>query len=77
MIVQNGRSFLKFNNFAKNLTVVNDSGERGVKGIQEVVGKTSKESLRQDMLLVTAEDRKSHRNRGKGEGTKAKLAKIV
>ena len=69
--------FLKFNNFAKKLAVVNDSGERGVKGIQEVVGKTSKESLRQDMLLVTAEERKSHQNRGKGEETKAKLAKIV
>ena len=69
--------FLRFNHFAKNLAVVNDSGTRGVKGIQEVVGKTTKESLRQYMLLVTAEERKSHPNRGKSEGTQAKLAKIV
>ena len=59
------------------MAVVNDAGERGVKGIQEVVGKTSIESLRQDMLLTTAEDRKLHPNRGAGMESKAKLAKIM
>ena len=69
--------YLKFSEFVKNMAVVNDAGERGVKGIQEVVGKTSIESLRQDMLLTTAEDRKLHPNRGVGMESKAKLAKIM
>ena len=47
-----------------------------MKGIQEVVGKTTSESLRQDMLVTNAEERKLHANRGKGESTKAKLAKV-
>ena len=68
--------YQKFSEFVKKLAVVNDAGERGVKGIQEVVGKTTKESLRQDMLVTTAEERKLHPNRGKGKVTKAKLAKI-
>ena len=68
--------YQKFVNFASKVAVVNDAGERGVKGIQEVVGKTTKESLRQDMLLTNAEERKLHPNRGKGQGTKAMLAKL-
>ena len=69
--------FQKFLEFVKKLAVVNDAGERGVKGIQEVVGKTTNESLRQDMLVTAAEERKLHPNRGKGKATKEKLAKIV
>ena len=65
----------KFLNIVQNLAVVNDAGERGVKAIQEVVGKTTKEALRQSMLLTTSEDRKKHPNRGKGKGTKEKLSK--
>jgi hypothetical protein len=61
--------FKKLLEFVKKLAVVNDAGERGVKGIQEVVGKTTKESLRQDMLLTTAEERKLHAKReGEREG---------
>ena len=68
--------YQKFAQFVTKLAVVNDAGERGVKGIQEVVGKTTLESLRQDMLVTNAEERKLHANRGKGESTKAKLAKV-
>ena len=68
--------YQKFFDWAKKLAVVNDAGERGVKGIQEVVGKTTKEALRQDMLVSTAEDSKLHPNRGNWKVTKAKLAKM-
>ena len=68
--------YKKFFEFVKKLAVLNDAGESRAKGIQEVVGKTTKESLRQDILVTTAEERKLHPNRGKGKVTKAKLAKI-
>ena len=53
--------------------MVNDAGERGVKAAQEVVKKTTKEHLRQDMILSTAEQRVNHPNRGKSMETKAKM----
>ena len=68
--------YQKFVKFVSRVAVVNDAGERGVKGVQEVVGKTSKESVRQDMLLTNAEERRLHPNRGKGQETKAMLAKL-
>ena len=67
--------YKKFENYVNNLLVVNDAGERGVKAAQEVVHKTTNEPLRQDMIITTAEQRKHHPHRGKGMGTKAKLAK--
>ena len=45
-------------------------------GIQELGDKTSKESVRQDMLLTNAEERRLRPNRGKGQETKAMLAKL-
>jgi hypothetical protein len=58
------------------MAVVNDAGERGVKAIQEVMGRTTLEPLRQDMLVTHSEERKHYPNRVKGHQTKAKLAKI-
>ena len=68
--------YQKFAKFVKKLAVVNDAGERGVKAIQEVVGKTTLEPLRQDMMVTNSEERKLYPNRGKGKQTKAKMAKL-
>ena len=68
--------YQKFSHFVLNVAVVNDGGERGVKGIQEVVSKTKKEDLRQNMLLSNAEERKQYPNKGATNDTKKNLAKI-
>ena len=68
--------FKKFQHFVKHLAVVNDNGERGVKAVQEVIGRTRLEPHRQNLLLSIADERKSHPNRGKGNVTKEKLADI-
>ena len=47
-----------------------------MKAIQEVVGKTTLEPLRQDMMVTNSEERKLYPNRGKGKQTKAKMAKL-
>ena len=60
----------------RKLLVVNDAGERGVKAIQEVVGRTTHEPLRQDMMVTHSEERKLFPHIGKGKQTKRKMAKI-
>ena len=66
----------RFTNFVQKLAVVNDAGERGVKAIQEVVSRTTSESLRQDMMVTHGEERKKFPNKGAGKETKRKLAKL-
>ena len=68
--------YKKFAMFVRKLAVVNDAGERGVKAIQEVVGRTTSESMRQDMLVTHSEERKKFPNIGPGHDTKSKLAKL-
>ena len=68
--------YQRFSQFVKKLAVVNDAGERGVKAIQEVVGRTTLEPLRQDMMVTHSEERKLFPNRGSGQESKSKLAKI-
>ena len=66
--------YKKFADFVKSLAVVNDSAERGVKLIQDFVGSTSDESLRQDMMLAVSD----HRIKKPGKNlTKKTLADIV
>ena len=63
--------FRKFKDFVSNLTVVNDPAERGVKLVQEYVESSTNESLRQDLMIVVAEDRKKF----PGASNKSELAK--
>ena len=48
-------SYVKLKNFIKNMSVVNDVSERGVKLIQEYVDSARGEDLRQDILTVSKE----------------------
>ena len=68
--------YRRFFDLTRKLQVVNDSAERTVKATEQVVGKTTIETIRQDMLLTNCEDRKIHPNRGKGKQSKAHLGKI-
>ena len=68
--------YRRFSKFVRKLQVVNDSAERAVKATEQVVGKTTIETVRQDMLLTNCEDRKINPNRGKGKQSKTHLGKI-
>ena len=56
--------FKKFQNFIKNLPVVNDAAERNVKLIQDFVDSSTDEELRQDLLLAVGMKRKAGRPKG-------------
>ena len=56
--------FKKFQNFIKNLPVVNDAAERNVKLIQDFVDSSTDEELRQDLLLAVGMKRKAGRSKG-------------
>ena len=56
--------FRKFEEFVKNVPVVNDAAERNVKLIQDYVGSSRDENLRQDLLLAVEFTRKTGRPRG-------------
>ena len=53
-------SYRDFVKFVKNISVVNDTAERGVKLIQDFVGISSNEKLRQELMLAISEHRKEN-----------------
>ena len=50
--------YTRFEFFVKNLSIVNDCSERGVKLIEDLVGAAQQEGLRQDIMVSVADARK-------------------
>ena len=57
--------YLEFVRFVKNIEVVNDSSERAIKMVQELIDKAQKEEKRQDTFLFTHAYKRNKRGRKK------------
>ena len=55
--------YLEFSHFVKNIEVVNDSSERSIKLVQELIDKAQKEERRQDTFLFTNAYKRNKRGR--------------
>ena len=54
--------YREFEEFVSGLTVVNDPAERGIKLVEDFVGRTRNESLRQDLFLAISQHRKEFKS---------------